>query len=122
MVRVQRQLLANQPSALAASTFEQINGGFTALCTSVSSLPTPLAPRTRKVAVLLKPSEVAERLRCGLKTVYSLLESGRLIGSRCPGWRIAEEDLEVYIERGRHGRRHAPWPEKTKPIKLKHLR
>ncbi|HVX12729.1 MAG TPA: helix-turn-helix domain-containing protein [Pirellulales bacterium] len=47
---------------------------------------------------LLLVAEVAEILRCSESTVYSLLESGKLLGRRCPGWRIKPEDLEAYVE------------------------
>lgn len=50
---------------------------------------------------LLLPSEVAATLRCSLSTVYNLLERGQLVGSRCPGWRVKESDLDAYIERTR---------------------
>ena len=50
---------------------------------------------------LLLPSEIADTLRCSLSTVYALLESGKLVGHRCPGWRVREEDLHAYLERTR---------------------
>ena len=47
---------------------------------------------------LLLVSEVAEILRCSESTVYSLLESGKLVGHRCPGWRVKPADVEAYVE------------------------
>lgn len=47
---------------------------------------------------LLLVSEVAEILRCSVSTVYALLEEGKLVGRRCPGWRVKAEDLEAYVE------------------------
>jgi excisionase family DNA binding protein len=47
---------------------------------------------------LLLVAEVADRLRCSVSTVYALLETGRLVGHRCPGWRVKADDLQAYIE------------------------
>lgn len=47
---------------------------------------------------LLLVGEVADILRCSQSTVYALLESGKLLGRRCPGWRVKAEDLEAYVE------------------------
>ena len=47
---------------------------------------------------LLLVNEVADILRCSVSTVYALLESGKLEGRRCPGWRVKPEDLERYVE------------------------
>lgn len=52
---------------------------------------------------LLLPREVCEILRCSKSTLYSLLESGKLVGHRCPGWRVKEADLLTYLERTRQG-------------------
>lgn len=69
---------------------------------------------------LLLVSEVAGILRCSESTVYSLLESRKLIGHRCPGWRVKPEDLERYIE----GTKQEPEPRvnRTPAPRLKHLK
>jgi excisionase family DNA binding protein len=55
---------------------------------------------------LLRPKEVAERLGVSQSMVYKLLRVGALgavyVG-RLP--RIAAEDLALYVEQGRRGRR-----------------
>lgn len=56
---------------------------------------------TRK---LLLVTEVADILRCSVSTVYALLETGRLVGHRCPGWRVSEEDLHAYLDETRQER------------------
>jgi excisionase family DNA binding protein len=76
--------------------------------------------------MLLKLSQVSERLNCSLSNVYSLVQSGRLsvisTGANGKGFRVSEEVLERFIEEGRRGRRPSMWPERTKPVQLKHLR
>jgi excisionase family DNA binding protein len=75
---------------------------------------------------MLRLTEVAERLNCSLSNVYNLIESGKLpivpTGARGKGYRVTETDLQAFIEQGRHARRPQAWPEKTNPIKLKHVR
>jgi excisionase family DNA binding protein len=72
---------------------------------------------------LLLVAEVADRLRCSVSTVYALLETGRLVGHRCPGWRVRAADLEAYIEGTKKepqlppGRNHGPLPQ-LRHIKL----
>ena len=72
---------------------------------------------------LLLVSEVAEILRCSESTVYALLESGKLVGHRCPGWRVKPDDLESYID-GTRRQPSAP-PVRTgreRLPRLKHLK
>jgi len=75
---------------------------------------------------LLRPKQVAELLSCSLSNVYALLESGRLpsvsVGAGGAGLRVMPEDVKAFIDSGRHGRRPKEWPEKARPVKLKHLR
>ena len=68
---------------------------------------------------LLLVNEVAEILRCSPSTVYALLESGKLIGHRCPGWRVRPDDLEVYLEQTR--REPVPRKRKAPMPRLKHV-
>jgi len=67
--------------------------------------------------MLLKVSQVCERLNCSLATVYALIERGDLECFRCPGIRVSEEQLAVYLESTKKGRSQnaQDWPEKTKP-------
>ncbi len=75
---------------------------------------------------MLRLNEVAERLNCSVSNVYALMDCGKLpvvaTGAAGKGYRVREEDLAAFIEQGRHGRRQREWPEKTKPIHLKHVR
>jgi excisionase family DNA binding protein len=75
---------------------------------------------------MLKLSEVAVKLNCSVSNVYALVESNRLpvvpTGAGGKGYRVREADLEAFLEESRHGRRPQTWPERTKPVKLKHLR
>lgn len=50
---------------------------------------------------LLLPAECCAILRCSKSTLYALLERGEIVGHRCPGWRVKEEDLHAYVERTR---------------------
>lgn len=74
--------------------------------------------------MLLRLSQVAERLNCSLQNVYSLKDSGALpvisVGANGKGYRVREEDLLAFIENGRHGRRPQEWPD-TNPHRLKHI-
>ncbi|MBS0206936.1 MAG: helix-turn-helix domain-containing protein [Planctomycetes bacterium] len=47
--------------------------------------------------MMLKVAQVAKRLNCSVSTVYGLIETGRLAHHRCPGVRVSEEQLEVYL-------------------------
>lgn len=76
---------------------------------------------------MLKLSDVARRLNCSLSNVYSLVDSGRIIatsiGAAGKGYRVAEEDLQTFIDSRRKGKAPQPWPETTKPIsKLRNIR
>jgi len=46
---------------------------------------------------LLTVAEVAERLSLTPGTVYELLKSGQLKGSKIGQWRVCPTDLEAYI-------------------------
>ena len=70
---------------------------------------------------LLTPSEVAQRLRVSVQTVYGLVQRGLIpavrIGAVGRGViRVSEEDLRAYLE----GARTVP-PAAKRPSKLKHL-
>lgn len=52
-------------------------------------------------ARLMTVDEVAERLRVGAETVRRWLRLGKLKGARLPnkaGWRIHEDDLDMFVE------------------------
>ena len=63
--------------------------------------------------MLLKLSQVSERLNCSLSNVYALVDSGKLAaistGAAGKGYRVPEEELQRFIEEGKKGRRpHYP--------------
>lgn len=48
---------------------------------------------------LLRPKEVAERLAVSDRTIYRLVDEGKIASYRIGGAvRISEEDLEAYLE------------------------
>jgi len=52
----------------------------------------------------LSVKEVAERLGVGERTILRLIKGNELTAYRVGGvWRVAEEDLESYLSRARHG-------------------
>jgi len=64
---------------------------------------------------------VAKRLRHSAATVYALIESGRLAHYRCPGIRVSEAQLQLYlesVEEMARSPRQAAAPTRTK---LKHI-
>jgi excisionase family DNA binding protein len=69
--------------------------------------------------MLLKMSEVSERLNCSISNVYSLDQCGRLsaicTGATGKGYRVAEEELQRFMDSRQHARAPQPWPEKTNP-------
>jgi excisionase family DNA binding protein len=76
--------------------------------------------------MLLKLSEVSERLNCSISNVYALVDSGRLAvirtGSYGKGYRVSEDDLLAFIDSCRK-QETRPWPTTTKPIpKLRNIR
>ncbi|MCC7085005.1 MAG: helix-turn-helix domain-containing protein [Pirellulales bacterium] len=75
---------------------------------------------------LYKPKEIAARLNCSLANVYSLLASGKLtaisIGVGGKGLRVAEEDLQSFIELGRLGPGAIQLPKPGRPHRLKHIK
>ena len=66
---------------------------------------------------MLRVAEVAKRLNCSVKTVYALIESGRLSHFRCPGIRVSEEQLRAYLEQGKRERE----PIKSPRPRLRHI-
>ena len=46
---------------------------------------------------LLRVPDVAQRLNCGVSTVYSLIERGQLPHHRCPGIRVSEEQIASFL-------------------------
>ena len=75
---------------------------------------------------MLTAKQATERLSCSFTNTYALIQSDRLpascVGATGKGYRISEEDLTNFLKEGKKGRRIAAWPEKAKPIQLKHLR
>jgi excisionase family DNA binding protein len=78
------------------------------------------------MAVLLKMSEVSERLNCSLQHAYALVSRKDLpairigVGGR-GGIRVDDADLQHFVE-SRRRIDTPPWPEKAKPVQLKHIR
>jgi excisionase family DNA binding protein len=71
---------------------------------------------------MLKPQQVAERLNCSIKTVYALIESGKLGHYRCPGVRVSEDQLLAYLDLSKRERGPAPQQRNTGPRpRLKHI-
>jgi excisionase family DNA binding protein len=53
---------------------------------------------------VLTVTEVAQRLRVNVKTVYRMLEKGRLHGVRVGRlWRVPDEALSEYLQSGKEG-------------------
>ena len=78
-------------------------------------------------ADLMTVAEVAARLRVGLRTIYSLCESGELacyrIGSERGTIRITWDDVEQYLSRVRSGRAARAKREKVPELKAgEHIR
>jgi excisionase family DNA binding protein len=76
--------------------------------------------------MLLKLSEVSQRLNCSLSNVYALVDSGKLpvirTGGFGKGYRVSEDDLRTFIDSCRK-QETRPWPATTKPIqKLRNIR
>lgn len=71
---------------------------------------------------LLLVTEVADVLRCSVSTVYALLETRRLIGHRCPGWRVKPTDLDAYLETTRRERESPRDRNSAARPCLKHIR
>ena len=49
----------------------------------------------------MRVAAVAKRLDCSEATVYGLIEKGILGHHRCPGVRVSEEQITVYLEKTR---------------------
>lgn len=76
---------------------------------------------------LMTVAEVAAQLRVGLRTIYSLCESGELacyrIGSERGTIRITSNDVEQYLSRVRSGRAGRAKREKAPELKAgEHIR
>ena len=71
--------------------------------------------------VMLKLSQVAERLNCSLSNVYNLVTSGRLMvtptGAGGKGYRVAEDELQRFLEESRKGRMLAPFSPRLRPTR-----
>ena len=71
--------------------------------------------------MLMKIAEVARALNTSLSNVYSLIASGKLpvirSGANGKGYRVAQTDLDRFMQEGKKGRRIAPPPEKLRPFK-----
>jgi excisionase family DNA binding protein len=74
---------------------------------------------------MLRLSQVAERLNCSVANCYSLIAANKLpavsVGAGGKGLRVTEEDLQAFIEAGRHGRRPEPIDNRLKPTPFKNL-
>jgi excisionase family DNA binding protein len=80
---------------------------------------------------MLKPSEVAERLRCSIANVYELIKKKQLgafrVGANDSGLRVSELHLQKFLEDreehpGKDAGEFSPSSNPLKPVKLKHLR
>ena len=74
--------------------------------------------------IVLKATQVAERLNCSISTVYSLIESGRLGHHRCPGVRVSEEQLSEYLAatKREHPCEQKQDATKRPPLRLRNLK
>ncbi len=70
---------------------------------------------------MLRVQQVASRLNCSVATVYALIESGRLGHHRCPGVRVSEEQLTVYLEATKRERATTPVKARPPRPRLKHI-
>jgi excisionase family DNA binding protein len=74
---------------------------------------------------MLKVKQVAERLNVSASKVYELVETDQLPHYRIDGSiRVSDEQLSTYLAECEHGRgeKAKAWPERARPVKLKHLR
>ena len=71
----------------------------------------------------LKTTEVAERLSCSLQNVYDIIHAGLLpafrVGADGGGIRVAEEDLQEFIESRKTAK---PLESRRGRITLKHVK
>lgn len=75
----------------------------------------------------LNVREAAEYLGISPASAYALKDRGLLpfyAAAVSKGFRIQRADLDAFIERRKVERRMEPhsWPEKSRPVRLKHLR
>ena len=75
---------------------------------------------------MFKVPEVAQRLNCGISTVYALLDSGKLgchrIGRGRGTVRVSEEDLQAFLANCHSGGERVEQRPPQPLVKLKHLR
>jgi excisionase family DNA binding protein len=77
---------------------------------------------------LFTVSEVAERLKCSIANVYSLVEKKELgafkVGANGGGLRVSDAMLEAFLESRREhpGKDASPVDARCSPIKLRHLK
>lgn len=75
--------------------------------------------------MVLKPRELAERLKVSLSTVYGLIDAGKIachrIGCGRGAVRISEEDLAAYLESCRRGPKTGPVRKLHRP-RLNHIK
>ena len=75
--------------------------------------------------MMLKPAELAERLKVSLSTIYGLIESGKIachrIGRGRGAVRVSEPDLAAYLESCRHEVQAVPVRTPHR-LRLKHIR
>jgi excisionase family DNA binding protein len=73
--------------------------------------------------MLLKISQVAERLNLSESKVYQLVSNGSIASLRMDGSiRIEEAALVEYLDRCRYVRRERVWAATPRPVRLKHLK
>jgi excisionase family DNA binding protein len=68
---------------------------------------------------MLKLSQVADRLNCSLSNVYNLVASGKLTvtptGAGGKGYRVAEAELQRFLDEGSKGRMPIPFSPRSRP-------
>jgi excisionase family DNA binding protein len=74
---------------------------------------------------MLKLTQVALRLNTSLSNVYALIESGKLsfirAGANGKGYRVTEEDLQLFIDQAKKGRRAPALRRKENPRPFRNL-
>ena len=83
-----------------------------------------MRPVNDTTMMMLKPTDLAERLNVSLSTIYGLIESGKIachrIGLGRGAVRVSEHDLTAYLESCRHEVQAAP-ARKPHRSRLKHI-
>lgn len=76
---------------------------------------------------MITMKQLSERLGCSLANCYALKDRGLIqvvcVGAGGSGFRVTEEEYQRFITAQRNERRQRTheWPEKCKPVRLKHL-